>query len=260
MPSALPDGDPAPPDGSLPAEATRQLGLGPFGLYVHVPFCRVRCGYCDFNTYTLAELGTPGADVSGYVESVLAELDLARRVLGDDAPAVDTIFFGGGTPTMLPAGDLVRVVDGIRERFAVAGEVVKHQQDFFRHGVSGLRPLTMARLAEVIAVHETTVSRAVTGKFLGSPLGTFELRYFFASGVQTDEGEAASATAVKAAIKALISAEKPNAPLSDDALVDLLKAQGFDLARRTVAKYREAIGLGSSHQRRRQAAISGKIG
>jgi RNA polymerase sigma-54 factor len=143
---------------------------------------------------------------------------------------------------------------------AVASGVVKHQQDFFRHGVSGLRPLTMARLAEAIAVHETTVSRAVTGKYLGSPLGTFELRYFFASGVQTDEGEAASATAVKAAIKALIAGEKPGTPLSDDALVDLLKAQGFDLARRTVAKYREAIGLGSSHQRRRQAAIRGTAG
>lgn len=147
-----------------------------------------------------------------------------------------------------------------RTLLAVAGEVVKHQQDFFRHGVSGLRPLTMARLAEVVAMHESTVSRAVTGKYLGSPLGTFELRYFFASGVATDDGEAASATAVKAAIKALIGAERPNAPLSDDALVDLLKGQGFDLARRTVAKYREAIGLGSSHQRRRAAAIAGKAG
>ncbi len=142
---------------------------------------------------------------------------------------------------------------------AVAGEVVRHQQDFFRHGVSGLRPLTMARLAETIAMHESTVSRAVTGKYLGSPLGTFELRYFFASAVATDDGEAASATAVKAAIKLLISQEKPDAILSDDALVELLRSQGFDLARRTVAKYREAIGLGSSHQRRRTAAITGRL-
>ncbi|CAM3124857.1 RNA polymerase sigma-54 factor [Sphingomonas antarctica] len=140
---------------------------------------------------------------------------------------------------------------------AVAGEVVKHQQDFFRHGVASLRPLTMTRVAEVVEMHESTVSRAASGKYLGTPLGTFELRYFFVSGVATDDGEAASATAVKAAIKVLIAAEKPNAILSDDTLVDLLKAQGFDLARRTVAKYREAIGLGSSIQRRRAAAIAG---
>ena len=143
---------------------------------------------------------------------------------------------------------------------AVAGEVVKHQQDFFRHGVSALRPLTMTRVAETVAMHESTVSRAASGKYLGTPLGTFELRYFFASGVATDDGEAASATAVKAAIKALIAAERSSAVLSDDTLVDLLKEQGFDLARRTVAKYREAIGLGSSIQRRRAAAIAGKTG
>jgi RNA polymerase sigma-54 factor len=140
---------------------------------------------------------------------------------------------------------------------AVAGEVVKHQQDFFRHGVAALRPLTMTRVAETVEMHESTVSRAASGKYLGTPLGTFELRYFFASGVATDDGEAASATAVKAAIKALIAAEKHDAILSDDTLVDLLKSQGFDLARRTVAKYREAIGLGSSIQRRRAAAIKG---
>ncbi len=147
-----------------------------------------------------------------------------------------------------------------RTLLAVAGEVVKHQQDFFRHGVAALRPLTMTRVAETVAMHEFTVSRAASGKFLGTPLGTFELRYFFASGVATEDGEAASATAVKAAIKELIAAEAPHAILSDDTLVELLKDQGFGLARRTVAKYREAIGLGSSIQRRRAAAIAGKIG
>src|SRR5690606_17305889 len=109
----LPDGDPAPATGELPPEALAGLGVRQFGIYLHVPFCRVRCGYCDFNTYTLTELG-PGASTATFVDTSLAELDLARAVLGDAAPRVDTVFVGGGTPTMLPAADLVRAVDGIR--------------------------------------------------------------------------------------------------------------------------------------------------
>ena len=118
----LPDGDPAPATGELPAQSLAALGSRPFGIYLHVPFCRVRCGYCDFNTYTLTELG-PGASTSSFADTALAELDLARAVLGDGAPRVDTVFVGGGTPTMLPAADLVRVVDGIRERFGFADDV-----------------------------------------------------------------------------------------------------------------------------------------
>ncbi len=123
MPSALPDGDPAPPRGELPPAALEGLGSGPFGLYVHVPFCSVRCGYCDFNTYTLGELGdgrTPGAGVDTFAAATLVELDLAVRVLGSPVRPVDTVFVGGGTPTMLPASDLVRVVSGIGERWGLA--------------------------------------------------------------------------------------------------------------------------------------------
>src|SRR6476469_5737256 len=120
MPSALPDGEPAPASGELPESALARLGEHPFGVYVHVPFCSVRCGYCDFNTYTLTELGADGASVATYADAALAELDLAARVLGDRAPVVDTVFVGGGTPTMLAAGDLVRVLHGIRERFGLA--------------------------------------------------------------------------------------------------------------------------------------------
>lgn len=140
----------------------------------------------------------------------------------------------------------------------VASEIVTQQDGFFRHGVSQLRPLTLRAVAEAIGMHESTVSRVTSNKYLHCPRGTFELKYFFTSGVGSTEGEGgASAEAVKAAIKALIDAEDPKAILSDDALVDLLKAKGFDLARRTVAKYREAIGLGSSVQRRRQKALAG---
>ena len=140
----------------------------------------------------------------------------------------------------------------------VASELVKQQDGFFRHGVSQLKPLTLRTVAEAIGMHESTVSRVTSNKYLLCERGTFELKYFFTSGVGATDGEGgASAEAVKAAIKQLIDAEDPKAILSDDALVDLLKARGYDLARRTVAKYREAIGLGSSVQRRRQKALAG---
>ena len=102
MPSALPDGDPAPPDGGLPQASLQALGHRPFGIYLHVPFCSVRCGYCDFNTYTLTELGVDGASVATFADAALRELAFAADVLGE-VPAVDTVFVGGGTPTMLAA-------------------------------------------------------------------------------------------------------------------------------------------------------------
>src|SRR6478752_4723626 len=120
MPSALPVGEPAPTSGELPVTAVARLGDRPFGVYVHVPFCSVRCGYCDFNTYTLTELGVDGASVATYAHAALAELDLAVTVLGPRAPTVSTVFVGGGTPTLLAAHDLVRVLAGIRDRFGLA--------------------------------------------------------------------------------------------------------------------------------------------
>lgn len=142
----------------------------------------------------------------------------------------------------------------------VASEIVKQQEGFFREGVSQLRPLTLKTVAEAISMHESTISRVTSNKYLHCQRGTFELKYFFTSGVGSTSNEGgASAEAVKAAIKALIDAEDPKAILSDDTLVDLLKDKGFDLARRTVAKYREAIGLGSSVQRRRQKALAGLV-
>ncbi len=140
----------------------------------------------------------------------------------------------------------------------VSSELVKRQEGFFRHGVSQLKPLTLRAVAEAIGMHESTVSRVTSNKYLNCARGTFELKYFFTSGVASADGEGVvSAEAVKAAIRTLIDAEDPKAILSDDTLVDLLKAKGFDLARRTVAKYREAIGLGSSVQRRRAKALAG---
>ncbi|RJY09727.1 RNA polymerase factor sigma-54 [Aurantiacibacter aquimixticola] len=138
-----------------------------------------------------------------------------------------------------------------------AAEIVKQQDGFFRRGVSELKPLTLAKVADAIEMHESTVSRVTSNKFLHCERGTFELKYFFSSGVASADGEGASAEAVKARIKALTDAEDPKKVLSDDALVALLKDEGFDLARRTVAKYREAIGIGSSVQRRRAKKLAG---
>jgi len=119
MSSQPPVGEPAPADGSLPDDARTAAAQRPLSLYVHVPYCAVRCGYCDFNTYTAADLGSePGTGQDAYLGAIRAELDLAVRVLG--TPAVDTVFFGGGTPTVLAPGALAGILDAIRNRFPLA--------------------------------------------------------------------------------------------------------------------------------------------
>jgi oxygen-independent coproporphyrinogen-3 oxidase len=121
MPAALPEGQPAPGDGSFPGQALSEIGQGPLGIYLHVPFCTTRCGYCDFNTYTATELGAePGASRAGYVAAAMSELELAARVLGPNAPEVSTIFVGGGTPTVLPPDDLGRLIAVVSDRFGLA--------------------------------------------------------------------------------------------------------------------------------------------
>lgn len=124
MPSTLPDGVPVPSDGALPSSAVAELGCRPFGVYVHVPFCVTRCGYCDFNTYTATELGTaPGASRADYADAAIGELRLARRVLGDVDVPVSTVFVGGGTPTLLPAEHLGRILRTIEAEFGVTPDV-----------------------------------------------------------------------------------------------------------------------------------------
>lgn len=152
---------------------------------------------------------------------------------------------------------LVKALDQrARTIVKVATEIVKQQEGFFLHGVEQLRPLTLKTVAEAVEMHESTISRVTSNKYLSCAQGIFELKYFFTSGIASSEGgEAMSAEAVKSHIRVLIMAEDPKAILSDDTLVDLLRERGFDIARRTVAKYRESLGLGSSVQRRRQKAI-----
>ena len=159
------------------------------------------------------------------------------------------------TEHLASANWLVKALDQRAQTIVrVATEIVKQQRGFFEQGVSALRPLTLARVAEAIEMHESTVSRVTSNKYLSCERGMFELKYFFGSGVASEGGEGAAAEAVKAAIGKLIAEESEI--LSDDTLVELLKKQGFDLARRTVAKYREAMGIGSSIQRRRQRKMA----
>lgn len=125
-PSTLPAGEPVPEDGALPASALEGLGSRGFGFYVHVPFCTVRCGYCDFNTYTAEELGppggAPGASRATYAEAAITEVRRARAALGEVDLPVDTIFFGGGTPTLLSAADLGAIVAAIAAEFGLADD------------------------------------------------------------------------------------------------------------------------------------------
>jgi oxygen-independent coproporphyrinogen-3 oxidase len=118
VPSTLPDGEPVPADGALPAGVRAQLGSRPFSFYLHVPYCASRCGYCDFNTYTAAELGG-GASQASYAGDAIAEVELARRVLGGAELPVGTVFFGGGTPTVLSVDDLASMLRAITDRFGL---------------------------------------------------------------------------------------------------------------------------------------------
>jgi len=133
----------------------------------------------------------------------------------------------------------------------VSQSIIEFQEDFLEQGEMAMRPLVLKDVSESIGVHESTVSRATTRKYMLTPRGLFELKYFFSSHVRTERGGAVSATAVKARLQLLLENEPPGRPLSDQDLSELLRSTGIIVARRTVAKYREALGIGSSAERRR---------
>lgn len=132
----------------------------------------------------------------------------------------------------------------------IANEILERQKDFFEKGPTALKPLTMVQVAEVVGVHETTVSRAISGKYMATPWGVFELKYFFTPGYQTADGETMSNTSVKNAIVDLIKNEDTRNPLSDKEIVDILTERGIPIARRTVAKYRAEAGILPSNMRK----------
>ena len=133
----------------------------------------------------------------------------------------------------------------------ITREIIKHQTEFFEQGVSKLKPLTMTQIADIIGVHETTVSRALANKYMKTPHGVFAMKFFFTSGYQSEAGEAVANTSVKEMIADVIAGEDPGAPLSDQDIVGTLTQKGLTIARRTVAKYREELGLLPSNLRRR---------
>jgi RNA polymerase sigma-54 factor len=133
----------------------------------------------------------------------------------------------------------------------IAHQIVSRQHEFFEHGPSHLKPMTMSEIADAIGVHETTVSRAVSGKYMATPQGIFEMKYFFTSGYQTAAGESMSNTSVKEAILDLVKHEDGNAPLSDQQIVEILNERGIPIARRTVAKYRDELNILPSTMRRK---------
>ena len=133
----------------------------------------------------------------------------------------------------------------------IAEQIVSRQRDFFEHGTSHLKPMTMKEIADAVGVHETTVSRAVSGKYMAAPQGVFEMKYFFTSGYQTAGGESMSNTSVKEVILDLVKNEDGNAPLSDQGIVLILSERGIPIARRTVAKYRTELNILPSNMRRK---------
>ena len=133
----------------------------------------------------------------------------------------------------------------------IAQQIVSRQHDFLEHGPSHLKPMTMAEVAETVGVHETTVSRAVSGKYMATPQGVFEMKYFFTGGYQTATGESLSNTSVKQAVLDLVKHESGSAPLSDHEIVEILSERGIPIARRTVAKYRSELNILPSHMRRK---------
>ena len=178
--------------------------------------------------------------------------------LGGESKSADAETQGWLKEKLADAHWLIRALDQRQKTILkTAAEIVKQQDGFFRRGVSELRPLTLREVAEQIDMHESTVSRVTSNKYLWCERGTFELKYFFTSGVSSSDGEGASSEAIKARIKALTDAEDPKKVLSDQKLADILNEEGFGLARRTVAKYREAIGVGSSAERRRAKKLAG---
>jgi RNA polymerase sigma-54 factor len=133
----------------------------------------------------------------------------------------------------------------------VASKIVEYQRGFFEHGEEAMKPLVLRDIAEALEMHESTISRVTTQKYMHTPRGTLEFKYFFSSHVSTSAGGECSSTAIRALIKKLIAAEKPNKPLSDNKIATILSEQGIEVARRTVAKYRESMGIPPSNERKR---------
>ncbi|NUF34640.1 RNA polymerase factor sigma-54, partial [Acinetobacter oleivorans] len=152
---------------------------------------------------------------------------------------------------MLEAKNFIKSIDERHKTLLkVASCIVEHQKAFLEIGAEAMKPLVLRDVAEEVELHESTVSRVTTNKYMLTPRGLFELKYFFSSHVGTTAGGEASSTAIRAMIKKLVASENPRKPLSDNVIATLLKDEGIEVARRTVAKYRESLHIPSSSERK----------
>ena len=225
---------------------------------------------------TLRQL-VKGGKLSGGAAGIVGELDQRAWALGvrahggRAAPVARTVSSGcarvagslgrGGEYDALKmqlqeARWLIRSLEIRNETLLkVAHSIVQRQTEFLEHGEEYMRPMVLRDVAEAIEMHESTVSRVTTNKYMHTPRGVFEFRYFFSSHVAGDEGEQSS-TAVRAKIRKLIAAENPAKPMSDNEIASVLSEDGVKVARRTVAKYREAMGIASSSERKKSKLVN----
>jgi RNA polymerase sigma-54 factor len=175
--------------------------------------------------------------------------DTYRKLINSDTQEAKEFV----TKKLTSALSLIKSLEQRRQTmYKVTTAIVEYQRDFFDYGITHLKPLTMKQVAEQVGLHESTVSRAVNDKYVQTPRGIFELKFFFSSGVSRWDGEgASSAESIKAQIRKLIASENPLKPYSDQKLADLLERNGVRISRRTVTKYREEIGIPSTNQRKR---------
>ena len=186
------------------------------------------------------ESSTPRLTLSSYYQKMLAESDKESNI---------SQFLTGRL------NSAVWLIKSIEQRkqtiFNVVSAVVKYQVDFFEKGPKYLKTLTLKQIADEVGIHESTVSRSINGKYMQSPRGVFEIKYFFTSGVNGSTGEGIASQSIKALIREIVDNEDPRAPKSDQAMVEILKEKGIDISRRTVAKYRDEMHVASSSKRKR---------
>ncbi|MBQ1215503.1 MAG: RNA polymerase factor sigma-54 [Firmicutes bacterium] len=186
------------------------------------------------------ESSTPRLTLSPYYQKMLAESDKESNI---------SQFLTG---RLNSAVWLIRSIEQRKQTiFNVVSAVVKYQKDFFDYGPKYLKTLTLKQIADEVGIHESTVSRSINGKYMQSPRGIFEIKYFFTSGVNGSSGEGIASQSIKALIREIVDNEDPRAPKSDQAMVEILKEKGIDISRRTVAKYRDEMHVASSSKRKR---------
>lgn len=194
----------------------------------------------DEYVVTVNDSSTPHLMVSSYYEKLLTEAEK------------DSNLSKYLTDRLNSAVWLIKSIDQRKQTiYNVVKAVVKYQKDFFDKGSKYLKTLTLKQIAEEVGIHESTVSRSINGKYLQSPMGVFEIKYFFSGGVAGDQGEGISSKSIKSFIKEIVDSEDPKSPYSDQAMVEMLKEKGIDISRRTVAKYRDEMNILSSSKRRR---------